>query len=224
MSARENLRAMFAPFLSGATLEEAVGEAYALVPAEAADEMDAHCEKFGVLGVGDRLRRMAAAPDGPLPGGQERALRQRVADQILPIVQRSPINAAIPTSEAPDLIPGIVVGHVVDNICQWVLTGDWRDRRLTDYELDLQARASVPELLAEIGRLREGEPLTVCWDRTVIHPDPAGDEDTIVCCLTDDGRPVALILDDEYREALGLQLVDPDGEGCCGCSDEGEVR
>jgi len=30
---------------------------------EAADEMDTHCEKFGVLGVGDRLRRMANAAD-----------------------------------------------------------------------------------------------------------------------------------------------------------------
>lgn len=30
---------------------------------EAADEMDAHCEKFGVLGVGDRLRRMADAAE-----------------------------------------------------------------------------------------------------------------------------------------------------------------
>lgn len=51
-------------------------------------------------------------------------------------------------------------------------------------------------------------PLIVRWDRTIIHPDPVGD-DTIVCCLTDDGHPVALLLDDELREALGLQLVDP---------------
>ncbi|MGA5819711.1 hypothetical protein ACPC54_17855 [Kitasatospora sp. NPDC094028] len=57
-----------------------------------------------------------------------------------------------------------------------------------------------------------GDPIAVRWDRTVIHPNPSipGD-DTIVCCLTDDGRPVALFLDDEYREALGLQLVDPEG-------------
>lgn len=55
------------------------------------------------------------------------------------------------------------------------------------------------------------DPLTVRWDRTVIHPDPATpDNPTIVCCLTDDGRPVALLLDDELREALGLLLVDPD--------------
>lgn len=53
------------------------------------------------------------------------------------------------------------------------------------------------------------DPLIVRWDRTVIHPKRAG-QDTIVCCLTEDGRPVALILNDEYREALGLALVDPD--------------
>ena len=54
------------------------------------------------------------------------------------------------------------------------------------------------------------DPLIVRWDRTVIHPNPADPNDpTIVCCLTDDGRPVALFLDDELREALGMQLVDP---------------
>lgn len=54
------------------------------------------------------------------------------------------------------------------------------------------------------------DPLIVRWNRTVIHPDPTkpGDQ-TIVCCLTDDGRPVALLLGDDLREALGLQLVDP---------------
>lgn len=54
------------------------------------------------------------------------------------------------------------------------------------------------------------DPLVVRWDRTVIHPAPTipGDQ-TIVCCLTDDGHPVALLLDDELREALGLMLVDP---------------
>ncbi|MET9436959.1 hypothetical protein [Streptomyces sp. NPDC006551] len=52
------------------------------------------------------------------------------------------------------------------------------------------------------------DPLVIRWDRTVIHPaDPR--DDTIVCCLTDDGHPVALLLDDELREALGLVLADP---------------
>jgi hypothetical protein len=55
------------------------------------------------------------------------------------------------------------------------------------------------------------DPLIVRWDRTVIHPDDPA-EDTIVCCLTGDGQPVALMLDDELREALGLMLVDPNPE------------
>jgi hypothetical protein len=56
------------------------------------------------------------------------------------------------------------------------------------------------------------EPLRVRWDRTVIHSTGPGD-DTIVCCLDQHGRPVALFLDDELREALGLSLLLPDGDG-----------
>jgi hypothetical protein len=52
------------------------------------------------------------------------------------------------------------------------------------------------------------DPIVVRWDRLVIHPENATD-DTIVCCLTDDGQPIALCLDDELREALGLTLIDP---------------
>jgi len=54
--------------------------------------------------------------------------------------------------------------------------------------------------------------MAIRWDRTVIHPDAGPSEDTIVCCLADDGRAVALLLDDELREALGLILINPDGE------------
>lgn len=72
-----------------------------------------------------------------------------------------------------------------------------------------RATANLDELLREA----RSEPLVARWDRTVIHPASPGDEETIVCCLTDDGQPIALILDDEYREALGMQLVDPDGDG-----------
>lgn len=57
------------------------------------------------------------------------------------------------------------------------------------------------------------EILTVRWDRTVIHPKEDPTEPTIVCCIAaDTGQPVALHLDDEHREALGLMLVDPYGE------------
>jgi hypothetical protein len=56
-------------------------------------------------------------------------------------------------------------------------------------------------------------PLIVRWDRTVIPADPNDPDDrTIVCCLAEDGQPVALFLDDELREALGLALVDPNPE------------
>lgn len=77
--------------------------------------------------------------------------------------------------------------------------------------------AEVERQAAELAAIRkerdESTPLTIRWDRTVIHPEPAedGDDETIVCCLTENGHPVALFLDDEYREALGLVLVDPDG-------------
>ncbi|MFH8380668.1 hypothetical protein ACH4E7_06960 [Kitasatospora sp. NPDC018058] len=54
------------------------------------------------------------------------------------------------------------------------------------------------------------DPITIRWNRTILPTAPG--DDTIVCCLTDDGQPVALLLDDEHREALGLQLIDPDGE------------
>ena len=72
------------------------------------------------------------------------------------------------------------------------------------------ARDAMPALTSEVIPAR--------WDRTVIHPDaPNGDIDgqTIVCCIADDGtnRPIGLFLDDEDREALGLQLVDPNGTG-----------
>jgi hypothetical protein len=39
--------------------EQLVDAHRAEVLREAAEEMDAHCEQYGVVGVGDRLRRMA---------------------------------------------------------------------------------------------------------------------------------------------------------------------
>lgn len=46
------------------------------------------------------------------------------------------------------------------------------------------------------------------WDREVIRDD---DGTVWVCLAGDGGRPIALELDAEYAEALGLLLVDPDG-------------
>ncbi|MFF3127048.1 hypothetical protein ACFVRD_33155 [Streptomyces sp. NPDC057908] len=54
----------------------------------------------------------------------------------------------------------------------------------------------------------DGEPLIVRWDKAVTIPRESGD-DTIVCCRTADGQPVALVLDDCLREDLGLLLTDP---------------
>lgn len=104
------------------------------------------------------------------------------------------------------------------------MTTDARPAR-TDLIAELMAgedptASTYPDALARItgmvddleteARLPDGDPLVVRWDRDVTHPDPSipGDE-TLVCCLTEDGRPVALFLDDEYREALGGMLVDP---------------
>jgi hypothetical protein len=56
------------------------------------------------------------------------------------------------------------------------------------------------------------DPLTVRWDRTVIHPDTDPGDDTIVCCLAGDSRPVALLLDDEHREALAAALLESGDE------------
>lgn len=75
----------------------------------------------------------------------------------------------------------------------------------------VSARQIVYGLLAR-GAARAAAPLVVRWDRTVIQPDSATGE-TTVCCVAADGRPVALCLDDELREALGLLLVSPDAEG-----------
>ncbi|MER5461603.1 hypothetical protein ABT010_13135 [Streptomyces sp. NPDC002668] len=61
MSARIELTAMFAPFLSGTTLEEAVSEAYALVMNEAADEADSHAQFHGGGAAGRALRYLAKA-------------------------------------------------------------------------------------------------------------------------------------------------------------------
>lgn len=78
MSARVELTAMFAPFLSGTVLEEAVGEAYALILREVADGLESRLVKEP-LGEAEehvndcyqedirRLRRMADEAGGEQP-------------------------------------------------------------------------------------------------------------------------------------------------------------
>ncbi|MGW9637465.1 hypothetical protein [Nocardiopsis alba] len=43
------------------------------------------------------------------------------------------------------------------------------------------------------------------WDREVIR-EPDGT--VFVCCVGEGGRPIALALDAEHAEALGLALID----------------
>lgn len=52
------------------------------------------------------------------------------------------------------------------------------------------------------------DPLIVRWDNAVQIPDDPRD-DTLVCCLTEDGRPVALLLDETHRRDLRDQLTSP---------------
>lgn len=84
-------------------------------------------------------------------------------------------------------------------------------------EFTRRVEAVVAEALAGAGLTAipasEITPIAAHWNRLVIHPETDPTEDTIVCCLTDDGYPVALFLDDEHREALGMSLLDPDGDG-----------
>lgn len=55
-------------------------------------------------------------------------------------------------------------------------------------------------------------PLVVHWSKIVMPPE-GEDENTIVCCADDNGRPVALVLTDEERPNLiaDLQDIAPDG-------------
>lgn len=104
---------------------------------------------------------------------------------------------------------------------------DTAEKQATRWEQPLP----VPEWVATVREAAHGErpepltPIPLHWDRLVMHPDGSEDDQTIVCCMTEDGRPAALFLDDEHREALGLQLIDPDGDSAtadcpaCGCID-----
>lgn len=51
------------------------------------------------------------------------------------------------------------------------------------------------------------KPTIAHWDREVICEPDGG---AVVCCRTEGGRPVALVLDEELREALGLSLITDD--------------
>lgn len=59
------------------------------------------------------------------------------------------------------------------------------------------------EVLAEVA----ATPVIVRRVNTSIEPDrEAGETEMVVCCIAEDGRPVALLLDDEARAKL-LRLL-----------------
>lgn len=84
---------------------------------------------------------------------RQQAARQRVAALILPVIRSTLVARYVATTEQPDTIPGITIQLVANNVDQWVITGDSRDRPLTDKEFEAAARADVPTLLAENKRL-----------------------------------------------------------------------
>ncbi|WP_413102276.1 hypothetical protein [Streptomyces sp. Inha503] len=63
----------------------------------------------------------------------------------------------------------------------------------------------------EITQPADTTPLVVHWDRLVMPPT-GEDDHTVITCTADDGRPVALFLTDEHRQALGEELLTPLGD------------
>jgi hypothetical protein len=72
------------------------------------------------------------------------------------------------------------------------------DRLLNEFEAEAKADTT---------------PIALHWDRLVMPPT-GEDDQTIVACMTDGGRPAALFLSPEQRERLGLELVEPDADAC----------
>lgn len=81
--------------------------------------------------------------------------------------------------------------------------GAWRHQSFGQVQWDLKRWADNTPSVAAV------EPTLARWDWLVIHPQNNPDDDTIVCCLTDDGQPVALVLDDHRRAVLGDILLNP---------------
>jgi hypothetical protein len=88
------------------------------------------------------------------------------------------------------------------------------DRLLNEFEAEAKADTT---------------PIVLHWDRLVMPPT-GEDDQTIVACMTDTGRPAALFLPPEQRERLGLELVEPDADICqfhsptgspCDCGHDG---
>jgi hypothetical protein len=71
-------------------------------------------------------------------------------------------------------------------------------------------------------RAHIAQPVTARWDQEVIHD---ADGTATVCCLAEDGQPVALVLDEELTEALAGALLDTeDGEEVEGPAEAAGLR
>ncbi|MER8158113.1 hypothetical protein [Streptomyces sp. NPDC094472] len=77
--------------------------------------------------------------------------------------------------------------------------------------LFLDEAGKVSPAGAEIIQAADTTPLVVHWDRLVMPPT-GEDDHTVIACTADDGRPVALFLTDEHRQALGEELLTPLGD------------
>lgn len=78
-----------------------------------------------------------------------------------------------------------------------------------------RAKESMLLLVTEVERLRGGQtdPLIVRRIDMVVEPARfEGETETLVACIAEDGRPVALLLDDETRARLARNLRMDGGE------------
>ncbi|MEV0525988.1 hypothetical protein AB0I66_21365 [Streptomyces sp. NPDC050439] len=119
-----------------------------------------------------------------------------IAEQLYAAVRAEVLPEAASVADkhadrAVDRLTALAIRNVADE-----------QRRMVEEKASATAPTATPH----------ADPIVVRWDRTVMHPEADDIQETIVCCLDEAGRPYALFLDDEHREALGLLLVDPGGD------------
>lgn len=86
-------------------------------------------------------------------------------------------------------------------------------RIVAEYDTDESAAYAEMKEKGEPAPAADTAPLVIFWDRFVMGPSgDTDDENTLVPCRTEDGRPAALVLDDEHRQNLGEQLLTPLGD------------
>lgn len=100
---------------------------------------------------------MTTAPIAePLTGEEHDQIdaRQRVADQILPIIFATNVSRTACLDESADAVVLLTARRIADNVASWVACGDWTDRPLTAAEIDSAEGDSVSVLADEVRRLR----------------------------------------------------------------------